>query len=348
MDRLPRQCRQWVLARHPRGQVRDEDFALRTVPIEPLGEGEALARTMWLAFEPAMRGWLDDSRDRWGRTEGVGSPGYDVRVRPGDVVLGPAVASVVASRRSELHEGDVIRGLFGWRDHVRIGAGDPLVTLDPDVDIPLSLGVLGGNGLTAYAGLLRVGQAQPGNTVVVSGAAGSVGSVAGQIARIKGCRVIGIAGGPEKCAWLLDECGFNDCIDYRNTDVAVALRRLCPDSIDVYFDNVGGSILEVAIANMAVHGRIVLCGSVADYDAAATAAGPRNLFHVIARRVRMEGFLLVDHLDALGDARAELRQWVDSGRIAYRHDICEGFENVPSTFRRLFTGENRGKQLLRL
>ena len=348
MDCVPRECREWVLARHPRGPVRDEDFAMRTIRVEPLRDGEVLARTTWLAFEPAMRGWLDDSGERWGRTGGVGSPGYDVRVGVGDVVLGPAVARVVASRRPELQDGDLIRGLFGWRDVVRVGADDPVVTLDPRADVPLSLGVLGGNGLTAYVGLLRVGRVQSGDTVVVSGAAGTVGSVAGQIARIKGCRVIGIAGGPEKCAWLRDRCGFEACIDYRHRDVATELRRLCPDAIDLYFDNVGGSILEAAIANMAVHGRIVLCGTVGDYEAESPSAGPRNLFHLIARRVRVEGFLLVDHLDALVDARAELHAWVASGQIAYRHDIRDGFENAPSTFRRLFTGENRGKQLLRL
>ncbi len=348
MECLPGECRQWVLARHPRGHVRDEDFALRTIRIEPLGDGEALARTTWLAFEPAMRGWIDDSCDRWGRTDGSGSPGYDVRVRVGDVVLGPAVACVVASRRPDLREGDLIRGLFGWQDHVRVGAGDQVVRVDPSIDVPLTLGVLGGNGLTAYVGLLRVGQVQSGDTVVVSGAAGTVGSVAGQIARIEGCRVIGIAGGPEKCAWLLDRCGFDACIDYRHTDVATEFRRLCPDAIDVYFDNVGGSILEAAIANMAVHGRIVLCGSVGEYDGDAPAAGPRNLFHLIARRIRMEGFLLVDHLDASGVAYDDLGRWVASGEIAYRFDIRDGFENAPRTFRRLFTGDNLGKQLLRL
>jgi len=348
MAAVPQQRRQWVLARHPRGPVRDDDFALRCVPLHDLAHGEAIARTTWLSFEPAMRGWIDDAPDRWGRTAGAPAPGYALTVGVGDVVCGPAVAEVVASRRPDLKEGTVVRGLFGWQDYVRIGPGEPVQKLEPTVDAQLALGVLGGNGLTAYAGVVRVGEARAGETVVVSGAAGAVGSVAGQIARLQGCRVVGIAGGADKCAWLLDDCRFDACIDYKTADVATDLGRLCPDGIDVFFDNVGGPILEAAIANMAVNGRIVLCGQVADYDTDGGVAGPRNLFHLVARRVRMEGFLLVDHLPAMPDASAELHRWVENGEIAYRVDVQEGFENAPRTFRRLFTGENRGKQLLRL
>ena len=348
MSAMPQHCRQWVLARHPKGPLREEDFAMRCVPIEELGDGEALARTTWLSFEPAMRGWMDASPDRFGRTAGVPAPGYALSIGVGDVVLGPAAAEVVASRHPDLREGDLVRGLLGWQDYIRIGPADPVQKLDPTVDVRLALGVLGGNGLTAYAGLVRVAQVRAGETVVVSGAAGAVGSVGGQIARLQGCRVIGIAGGAEKCAWLLDDCRFDECIDYKAADVAPELRRLCPDAIDVYFDNVGGPMLEAVIANMAVHGRIVLCGQVADYDTDGGVAGPRNLFHLVARRVRMEGFLLVDHVAHLGEATAELRRWVESGEIAYRLDVQEGLENAPRAFRRLFTGENRGKQLLRV
>jgi NADPH-dependent curcumin reductase len=340
--------RQWVLGRRPQVSVRAEDFALREEVVPEPGEGEALAAMRWLSFEPAMRGWLDDAPDRWGRTAGVSAPGYGVRVDVGDVVTGPGVAEVVASRRADLRPGDLVRGLFGWREHVRLSEGSGFQKLDPAVPVPLAIGVLGGTGLTAYMGIRYVGAAAPGETVVVSGAAGAVGSVAGQIARINGCRVIGIAGGAEKCHWLRDACRFDEAIDYKTQDVAARLRELCPDAIDVYFDNVGGAALDAAIANMATHGRIVLCGLVGSYDAGPGDRLPGNLFHLIARRVRMEGYLLSDYADRMPGAAACLRAWEASGELAHREDIVDGFEQAPDAFLRLFSGANRGKQLLRL
>jgi NADPH-dependent curcumin reductase len=343
--------RQWILARRPRGPVQAGDFALREEAVFEPGEGEAVAATRWLSFEPAMRGWLDDAPDRWGRTAGVAAPGYGVTVDVGEVVKGPAVAEVVASRRPDLHPGDLVRGLFGWREHVSLGTGAGFQRLDPSVPVPVALGVLGGTGLTAYMGIVSVGSAVAGETVVVSGAAGAVGSVAGQIARIRGCRVIGIAGGAEKRRWLLEACRFDEVVDYKAEDVAVRLRQLCPDSIDVYFDNVGGPALEAAIANMAVHGRIVLCGLVSSYDSArdgTSPGGPGNLFHLIARRVSMQGYLLSDYADRLPEAAAWLRDREAAGELAHREDIAEGFEQAPAAFLRLFSGANQGKQLLRL
>jgi len=344
--------RQWVLARRPQVSVRAGDFALREQAVPEPGEGEALAAMRWLSFEPAMRGWLDDAPDRWGRTAGVSAPGYGVRVDVGDVVTGPGVAEVVASRRADLRPGDLVRGLFGWREHVRLSEGSGFQKLDPSVPVPAAIGVLGGTGLTAYMGMLVVGAVAPGETVVVSGAAGAVGSVAGQIAKIRGCRVIGIAGGAEKCGWLRDACRFDEAIDYKSEDVAARLRSLCPDAIDVFFDNVGGTTLDAAMANMAVHGRIVLCGLVGSYDGGRDGQnGERpsgRLFHLIARRVRMEGYLLSDYAERLPEAAACLRAWEASGELAHREDIVEGFEQAPDAFLRLFSGANRGKQLLRL
>jgi NADPH-dependent curcumin reductase len=328
--------------------VQDSDFELRTTPLYAPEAGQALGRTRWLSFEPAMRGWLDDDPNRWGRTEGVPAAGYALQVAVGDAVFGPAVVEVIESRHAELEVGDLVRGLFGWREHVTLGAESPYVKLDPSVPIPAALSVLGGNGLTAYFGLLDVGRAQEGETVVVSAAAGAVGSVAAQIARVKGCRVIGIAGGEEKCRWLREECGLDECIDYKNETPADRLRQLCPDAIDVFFDNVGGAVLQAAMANMAVHGRIVLCGAVAGYDGAGGEVAPCDLFHLVARRIRMEGFLLADFATRFDEGERALRAWFDAGLIAYRADVQHGFENVPQTFRRLFSGANRGKQLLEL
>ncbi len=340
--------RRWVLARRPGGALSEDDFALQTVEVSPPADGEALAVARWMSFEPAMRGWLDDDPDRFGRTDGVPSAGYGVQVAVGEVMKGPVAIEVVESRRADLSPGDVVRGMFGWQETMTIGPDAAFARLDPSTPLPLALGVLGGNGLTAYFGMLRVGGIQPKSTVVVSGAAGIVGSVAGQIARIHGCRVIGVAGGAEKCSWLLDECRFDEVIDYKSEDVAKRMRELCGDAIDVFFDNVGGEVLEAAIANMAVHGRIVLCGLVSGYDTTAKQPGPRNLFHLIARRVSMEGFLLSDFLNEAADASQALREWEATGEIAHREDVQEGFEKAPQTFLRLFSGQNRGKQLLRI
>ncbi len=340
--------RQWLLRNHPVGNVRETDFEVRSVEIPEPSHGEALGATRWLTFEPAIRSWLDGDPDRFGRTAGVPAAGYAMRVEPGEVVKGPAAVEIVESRRDDLRRGDLVRGPFGWQEHVLIGPDAEFQRLDPSIPLPLSLGVLGSTGLTAYFGLLGVGALRSGETVVVSGAAGAVGSVAAQIARLKGCRVIGVAGGEEKCRWLLESCRLDEAIDHRHESVAARLRALCPDAIDLFFDNVGGAVLEAAIANMATHGRIVLCGQIATYDTALAEPGPRNLFHLIARRVRMEGFLLRDFAADFARASAELRAWEGAGDLAHREDVQEGFEQIPRTLLRVFSGENVGRQLLRL
>ena len=330
--------RQWVLRARPEGMVSETHFACieQPVPQPDLAAGQVLLKTVMLGFDPAMRGWMMDE------------PSYLPPVALGEPMRASAVARVVESRNPALPEGSLVQGLSGWQEYC---IGDPASDLPPN-PLPegtppnLALGVFGGTSLTAYFGLLDVGQPAPGDTVLVSGAAGATGSVVAQIARLRGCRVIGIAGGQEKCDWLRDTCRLDAVIDYKHDDLAAALATTCPQGVNLFFDNVGGSTLETAIDHMAEHGRIVLCGGIAGYNDAQPAPGPRNLMHLVTRRIRMQGFIMLDYLERVDEAMAELVPWVLNGDIAYREDIQQGFENIPATFLRLFRGENRGKQLL--
>jgi NADPH-dependent curcumin reductase CurA len=332
--------RQWLLKQRPHGMVRETDFEYVETPLpQPnLPAGEILVRTLMLGFDPAMRGWMDDV------------PSYLPPVKIGGPMRASSVAQVVRSDNPQFPVGTVVQGLFGWQDYaVANHIGDiPPAPVPAGVPPEMPLGVLGGASITAYFGLLDVGALKEGETVVVSGAAGAVGCVVGQIAKIKNCRAIGIAGGTEKCAWLKDECGLDAVIDYKKENVEQRLGELCPKGIDVFFDNVGGAILEAGIEHIAEKGRIVLCGGISGYNDAEPQPGPRNLMNLVVRRVRMEGFIMIDFMDRIGVAVNDLSQWVFSGRIQYRNDIQAGFENIPKTFLRLFSGQNQGKQMLKL
>jgi NADPH-dependent curcumin reductase CurA len=330
--------RQWRLAERPEGMVSEDNFRWTEEPIpEPTSDGQVLVRTRYLSCDPTQRGWV--ARDT-----------YMPAVAIGDVMRSFAAGEVVASRHPDFAEGDLVQGLFGWQDYALVDAtSNGLTPLPEGFDIPTAMSVLGVTGLTAYFGLLDVGRPKAGETVVVSGAAGATGSVAGQIARIKGCRAVGIAGGPEKCRWLTDEARFDAAIDYRSENVGRQLIKHCRDGIDIYFDNVGGEILDAALARLAMRGRVVLCGAISQYNRnEAAPEGPRNYLNLLLQRGRMEGIIILDYLHRAGEAIAELRRWVDAGEIVYQLDIQEGLENAPATLRRVFTGENRGKQLLRI
>jgi NADPH-dependent curcumin reductase CurA len=243
-----------------------------------------------------------------------------------------------------------VNGLLGWQDYARLQARGPVapVKLIPGVPIPLAMSALGLTGMTAYFGLLDVGRPNAGETVVVSGAAGATGSVAGQIARIKGCRAIGIAGGKDKCDWLVRVARFDAAIDYKADDVSKRLRELCPKGIDIYFDNVGGDLLDTALAQLAMRGRVVLCGAIATYNDTEQRSGPKNYINLLMKRGRMEGFIVLDYLKRAPEAVMQLYGWVQSGELVDRVDVKEGLENAPATLRRLFTGDNQGKQLLKI
>lgn len=333
--------RQWLLARRPRGMVREADFELVDRPVPVIGPGEVLGRVRYLSFEPAMRGWMDARES------------YVVPVELGSPMRAPGLAEVMASNDPAYRVGDMVFGMMRWSEYVAgrwssETSGRGYRQVPRDVPVEMLLGPLGSTGLTAYVGLLDVGRPQPGETVVVSGAAGATGSVAAQIARIKGCRVVGIAGGAEKCRWLLEQARLDEAIDYKSSDVAARLRETCPDGVDVYFENVGGAVLEAVLDNLAFGARIALCGLISGYNDAAARPGPRNLFQLIVRRASIQGLLLWDFLHRLPEATEELQRWVAAGEIAYRVDLQQGFENIPRTFLRLFTGANEGKQLLRL
>jgi len=329
--------RQWLLAKRPHGMVGEDDFELREAPVPELAEGEYLVRNLYMGFDPAMRGWMEDR------------PSYIPPVAIGEVMRAGTVGQVVESRNERFRPGDVVQGLFGWQEWA-IGGQGMMQGAPVPKGTPLTwpLGVLGITGLTAYFGLLDLGDPQEGETVLVSGAAGATGSVAAQIAKIRGCRVVGIAGGPDKCRWLREEAGLDAAIDYREGDVGAAIAAACPDGVDVFFDNVGGEILEAALDHIAERARVVLCGGISGYNEETPPPGPRNLMNLVIRRARMEGFIVIDYQARFGEGASQLAEWVGEGRIAHREDVQEGIENAPKTFLRLFRGENLGKQLLKL
>lgn len=329
-------CRQWLLADRPTGRpLKDSDFKLVEVPLGEPGDGELLVRTLWLGFDPAQKGWM----------ENIG--GYVAPMQIDDVIRGSGVGQVVASNAAGFAPGDLVTGLLGWREYlVTDGAG--LMTLSDGGSPTAYLGVLGTTGLTAYFGLNKIGRPAAGETVVVSGAAGATGSVAGQIAKLTGCRVVGIAGGADKCAWLTGELGFDAAVDYKAGDVRRQLDDLCPDGIDVFWDNVGGSVLNDGLALLAMHARVVICGGISRYQVGRMPAGPENYFNVVFKRARIEGFIVLDYRDEYPLGRKRLARWIDDGRIKYREDVQKGFENAPRTLMRLFEGANVGKQLLKV
>ena len=262
-----------------------------------------------------------------------------------------SVGQVLETNHPDFAKGDLVQTTGGWQDFVVAAPGQGPMGLSkvPDGISPeMMMSVLGITGLTAYWGLLDLGEPKAGETVLVSGAAGATGSVAGQIAKIKGCRVVGIAGGAEKCQWLKDELGFDDVIDYKNENVDERIGETCPNKVDVFFDNVGGDILEAALNHINMKARVVLCGGISAYNATEPVPGPVNLMNLVIMRARMEGFIVIDYMDRAGIAVEELLGWVGSGELKFQIDLQEGFENIPDTLNRLFTGKNLGKQLLKI
>ena len=330
--------RQWLLAKRPHGMVGEQNFEYREVPRPEPGDGEFLVRNLYLSFDPTQRGWMEDR------------PSYLPPVQIGEVMRAGSVGQVVASNHPDYAVGDLVQGTGGWQDYFVSSGGGIMGVNKLPAGVPPSwfLGVLGVTGMTAYFGLLDLGQPKAGDTVLVSGAAGATGSVAGQIARIKGCRVVGIAGGPQKCAWLTEEARFDAAIDYRNEDVDARIGELCPQGVNVYFENVGGPILEAALNHLAMRARVVMCGGISGYNDAEPAPGPRNLMNLVIQRARMEGFIVIDYMHRFAEVMPEMIGWVRSGEISHAEDIQEGFENIPVTLTRLFEGKNLGKQLLKL
>jgi NADPH-dependent curcumin reductase CurA len=327
--------RQWLLARRPDGAIKDSDFDFVETDAPTPGEGQVLVRNLMLSCDPTQRGWI--ARDT-----------YLPAVKIGEVVRSGGAGRIEASNHPDFKVGDLVSGLVGWQDYAVMNPKDRLNKLPPGAPLELALSALGLTGITAYFGLLDVGRPVAGETVVVSGAAGATGSVVGQIAKIKGCRVVGVAGGAEKCRWLTDEAGFDAAIDYKSENTAARLKALCPKGVDIFFDNVGGDILDAALARLALRGRVVLCGGIANYNATEPPPGPKNYLNLVVQRGRMEGFLVLDYMSRAGEAVGALMGWVREGKIKNKVDVQRGLENAPATLRRLFEGRNEGKQLLRV
>jgi NADPH-dependent curcumin reductase CurA len=332
---MPETNRQIVLDQLPQGKLAPEHFKLIEAPRPAPGEGEALVRTRYISLDAANRAWMQGAT-------------YRSALNAGQVMAGGALSEVVESRDPSLAPGDLVWGDTGWQDYavVQPRRVTKLPRMEPVTHL---LSVFGVAGLTAYFGLLECGKPKPGETVVVSAAAGSVGSLVGQIAKIKGCRVVGVAGGEAKGRWLVDELGFDAAVDYKSGDLRRQLKEACPDGIDVYFDNVGGDILETCLFAMNVHGRIACCGAVSQYDGAPPPHGPRGIPGlIVTKRLTLQGFVVTDFADRNAEALAALQAWVAEGVLKVQEDILDGLESTPKALIGLLAGENRGKRMVRV
>ncbi len=330
--------RRLLLASRPRGLVEAANLRLDdSAAIPEPADGQALIRVRYSSIDPTIRTWMDDA------------PGYLPPIGLGEVVRGGGVGEVVASRSDRYQPGQLVFGMLGWQEYALADEGEAAMTvLPPGLDPTVAIGVLGVTGMTAYFGLFDIGRPQAGDTVVVSGAAGATGSVVGQLARIEGAgTVVGIAGSAEKCAWLTDELGFDHAINYRDEEVGKRLRATCPRGIDVYFDNVGGEILDDCLAQLAMKARVVLCGAISQYNEDRP-VGPRNYLNLIVKRARMEGFLILDYLDRFAEAQIRMAGWVMEGKIQHREHLVEGLEHAGEALNLLFSGGNTGKVIVRL
>ncbi len=332
MDDVNHQIR---LAARPVGLPKPSDWELAEEPVGEPGEGEVLVKIRYVSLDPAMRGWMNEGRS------------YIAPVKIGDLMRAGGAGEVVASRHPSLSPGDNVTGMLAAQEHAVV-SGDAVMKVDTSLaPLPVYLNTLGMPGMTAYFGLLDIGQPKEGQTVVVSCAAGAVGGTVGQIAKIKGCRAVGIAGGPEKCRHVVEELGFDAAIDYKSENVAKALHQNCPDGIDVYFDNVGGEILDAALAQLARHARVVICGAISQYNAEGGMRGPSAYMSLLVNHASMTGFVVIDYADRYADGGKQMGEWLAAGKLKSFEDIAAGgVEKFPDTLLRLFKGENLGKLLL--
>jgi NADPH-dependent curcumin reductase len=322
----------FTLAARPVGLPKATDFHYDELPVPDPGDDQVVVKNRYISLDPAMRGWMNEGKS------------YIAPVGIGEVMRALAIGEVVATRSPAMAVGDTVIGAFGMQEYAVVPAKAATKVL-PIAPLPVLLGTLGMTGLTAYFGLLDVGKPKPGNTVVVSGAAGAVGAVVGQIAKIKECRAVGIAGGERKCSYLR-ELGFDAAIDYKSTDVAAALREHCPNGIDVFFDNVGGDILDAALTRLAMGARIVLCGAISQYNNTTPVKGPANYLSLLVNRASMTGMVVFDYNARFGQAIMEMAQWYAAGKLKSREDIRKGLATFPTALLDLFSGDNDGKLML--
>jgi NADPH-dependent curcumin reductase CurA len=333
---MTQQNRQFKLAKRPQGMVKRDDFAYGTAPVPAPADGEFLVRNEYISLDPAMRGWMNEGKS------------YVPPVGIGEVMRAGAVGTVIESKNPNFAAGDHVVGIFGVQDYA-VSNGKGVNKVDPKLaPLPVYLGTLGMPGMTAYFGLLDVGALKDGDTVVVSGAAGAVGGVVGQIARIKGHRVVGIAGGKDKCEWVVKALGFDACIDYKSEDVKKELKTHCPKGVDLYFDNVGGDILDIVLTQIAMKARIVICGAISQYNNTTPVKGPSNYMSLLVNRARMEGMVVFDFAARYGEAVKDMAGWIASGRLKTKEHIVEGIDTFPEALLMLFKGENLGKLVLKV
>jgi NADPH-dependent curcumin reductase len=328
--------RQWRLKSRPTGLIKPDNFELVSEALPEPAEAQLLIRNVYLSLDPAMRGWMVDR------------PSYVPPVQIGEVMRGLAVGIVEKSNHPRFAAGDRVQGMFGWRDYL-LSNGEAVTKL-PVNELPFSayLGLFGLAGLTSYAGLLEVGQPKAGETLLISGAAGSVGSLVGQIGKIKGLRVVGIAGSDEKCNWLREELAFDAALNYREANFKKELKAACPNGVDIYFENVGGEILETALYLMNTFGRVVACGMISLYNAIQAVPGPANFPLVISKRLKIQGFIATDYSSKVKEMVSSFTQWYNSGQLKYRVDIVRGLEKAPVAINKLFDGSNHGKLMVQV
>lgn len=331
------QNKQLIFKKRPMGHPDDNTWALETHDIPEPQDGEVLIEQHYASLDPAMRGWMNDGKS------------YIDPIKLGDVMRAGSIGIVIKSNNHpQFKVGDTLSGTGGIQQYV-VTNGEGWHKVDTNLaPMPKYLSVLGMTGMTAYFGITEVGKIQAGDIVLISGAAGAVGSVVGQIAKLKGCTVVGIAGGKEKCDYLINELGFDDAINYKTDNVALALRDKCPQGIDVFFDNVGGDMLDAALVHLRKHARIVICGAISQYNATAKTKGPSNYLSLLVNRATMQGMVVFDYAKDYGKASKEIAQWMAEGKIKSHEDIYEGIENFKETYERLFTGEKNGKLILKV
>jgi NADPH-dependent curcumin reductase CurA len=333
---------QWCLATHPRGLIKDSNFTWVEKEVPPLKDGEVRVQNIYLSLDPANRGWINPAT----------APHYVKPVGIGEVMRGIGIGVIDESKNPQFENGEIVTGLLGWQEYF-ISDGKDLRSLSlfprpKKAPLTIFLNIFGMTGLTAYFGLLDIGKPKKGETLVISAAAGAVGSLVGQIGKIKGCKVVGIAGTDDKCQWIKQELGFDGAINYKTESVHNRLKELCPKGVDIYFDNVGGEILDTVLGQINLYGRIAICGMISVYNTTKPSPGPQNIIKLITKRALMQGFIVTDYFDRMTEALADLMKWYTDGKLIYREHIVDGLKNAPKAINKLFDGSNTGKLIIKI
>ena len=331
------QNKQWILNSFPVGDIKDNDLILKKCELSEVSVGEVLIRNIYLSLDPANRGWMS------------GKASYVDAMKIGDIMRGGTIGIIEDTKNEKYKKGQLVQYQGGWQEYcISEGKGLRLIPLNTGLELPSFLSVMGMPGITAYFGLLDVLDPKEGETLVVSGAAGAVGSIVSQIAKIKGCQVIGIAGTEEKCNWLLKDCKIDGVINYKAENLKTRLKELCPNGVDMYFDNVGGEITEAVINRLNVGGRISICGQISGYNSETLQPGPRNWINILVKRLKVQGFIVFDYQSRAKEAFMDMSKWMAEGKLQHKNHIVDGLENAVSSLKMLFSGANKGKMIIRI